>query len=242
MSYLLRCAIWAVLAGIPAFAAMQRAQYAGTLGQSRIGMTIEVGMGEAARGHYFYQKYLTDIPLSVSQNAGSLTLKEQGGGTFHLHFKGNGSEGSEPLYFKNSVGLEGTWTSANGTQTFPVSLALQTVIPGMEGERRYAYVTKESDAAFETRVQAFYRAVMAGDRAAAAKYVSYPLRVNGKTQKTLKTPAEFVAAWDTIFIPAYLARLSKDLPHDMFVHEGMAMLGDGDVWFDDKGAAALNVP
>jgi hypothetical protein len=185
---------------------------------------------------------LTDIPLSVNREAGGLTLKEPGGGTFHLRFKGNGSEGGQPLNFENSVGLEGTWSRANGSQTVLVSLTVQTVISVPQGERRYVDVTSESDAAFEKRVQAFYRAVMAGDRTQAAKYVSYPLRVNGKTARTLRTPDEFVAAWETIFTPAYLALLRNDLPHDMFVRQGMAMLGNGDVWFDAKGAASLNVP
>lgn len=221
--------------------AVQRYQYAGTLGTSRIGMTLVVDAGHASKGHYFYQKYLTDIPLSVNEDTSGLTLNEHDG-TFTLHFKGNGSEGGKPLNFENSVGLEGTWTSGDGSKTFPVDLRLRGLMPGPMDQRRYAMVTNESDAAFEHRVQAFYRAVLAGDRQTAAKYVSYPLRVNGKTNKTLRTPAEFLAAWDTIFMPAYLARLRNDLPHDMFMHNGMAMIGDGDVWFDSKGAAALNVP
>ncbi|HXE15478.1 MAG TPA: hypothetical protein VN633_25365 [Bryobacteraceae bacterium] len=59
--------------------------------------------------------------------------------------------------------------------------------------------------------------------------------------RTIKNAAQLVSAWDSIFTPAFLAHLRDDLPHDMFVHQGMAMLGDGDVWFDAKGAAVLNV-
>jgi hypothetical protein len=241
MNRLVSFGICVISAALPLFAAVQRFQYAGTLGQSRIGMTLFVAGSHSNGGHYFYQKYLTDIPLSVTEGSGGLILKEQNG-TFTLRFKGNGSEGGRPLNFENSVGLEGTWTSGDGSKTLPVNLRMQGLMPGPPDERRYAMVTNESDASFEHRVQAFYRAVMANDRATAAKYVSYPLRVNGKTPKTLKTPAEFIAAWDTIFTPAYLARLRNDLPHDMFMHNGMAMIGNGDAWFDSKGAAALNVP
>lgn len=242
MKYSFRCGVWAIFAAIPALAAVQRLQYTGTLGQSRIGMTLILEAGRARSGHYFYQRYLTDIPLSVGEEPGTITLKESSGGVFQLHFKGNGSEGGKPLNFENSVGMEGAWTSANGSQTFPVNLRLTGMMPGPPDQRRYAMITNEPDVSFEKRVQAFYRAVIAGDRAQAARYVSYPLRVNGKTTRTLRTPAEFIAAWDTIFTPAYLARLRNDLPHDMFMHNGMAMIGDGDAWFDDKGAAALNVP
>jgi uncharacterized protein (DUF2132 family) len=65
--------------------------------------------------------------------------------------------------------------------------------------------------------------------------------VNGKHPQSIQNAAQLITAWDSIFTPSFLARLRNDLPHDLFVHEGMAMLGDGDVWFDAKGAAALNV-
>lgn len=218
----------------------EQMQYSGTLGQSRIGLTLEVENGRATGGHYFYRKYLKDIPLTAKQENGALLLREAGG-EFKLHFKGNGSEGHAPLTFDNSIGLNGTWTSADGARSLPVSLSGQTILPKSEDGRRYSDVTSESDAAFEKRVQAFCRAVLASKRAEAARYVSYPLRVNGKHRRTIKNAAQLMAAWDSIFTPAFLARLRNDLPHDMFVHQGMAMLGDGDVWFDAKGAAVLNV-
>ena len=83
--------------------------------------------------------------------------------------------------------------------------------------------------------------MLEGDRSVAARFVSYPLRVNGNPAKIIKTPAALLAAWDSIFTPDYLTRLRDDLPHDMFVHNGMVMIGAGDVWFDAKGAAVLNV-
>jgi hypothetical protein len=218
----------------------EQVQYSGTLGRSRIGLTLEVENGRAIRGHYFYQKYLKDIPLTVQDENETLLLKEAGG-EFTLHFKGNGREGHEALTFENSIGLDGTWTSADGTRSFPVNLSGETILPKSKDGRRYSDVTSESDAAFEKRVQAFYRAVLSGNRSEAARYVSYPLRVNGKHPRSIRNAAQFIAAWDSIFTPAFLARLHNDLPHNLFVREGMAMLGDGDVWFDAKGAAALNV-
>jgi hypothetical protein len=230
----------AELVATQAPAKVELVQYSGTLGQSRIGLTVQVENGRATGGHYFYQKYLKDIPLTAKQDNGTLQLKEAGG-EFRLHFKGDGSEARAPLTFENSIGLDGTWTSSDGARSLPVSLTGQTVLPTSEDGRRYSDVTAESDARFEKRVQAFYRAVLAGNRSEAAQFVSYPLRVNGKHPRTIRSRAQLLAAWDSIFTPAFLARLRNDLPHDMFVHQGMAMLGDGDVWFDAKGAAALNV-
>jgi hypothetical protein len=104
-------------------------------------------------------------------------------------------------------------------------------------------VTGQSDAAFEAKVQGFYKAALAGDRAAAAKYVSFPLRVNhnGKS-RTIHNAAELAAQWETIFTPAYLTALKNDIPHDLSVIQGQAMLGDGQAFFSDQGATALNIP
>src|SRR5271163_4969387 len=64
--------------------------YEGTLGSTRIGLTVVVKGGNTITGgHYFYAKYLTDIPLTGAMQPGGLTLKGQDGGTFSLKFTGN---------------------------------------------------------------------------------------------------------------------------------------------------------
>jgi hypothetical protein len=217
-----------------------RISYEGTLGQTRIWLTLIVKADNTITGgHYFYAKYLTDIPLTGAMQPGTVTLKGQDGGSFDLKIKGNGSEGSKPMDFNTSVGLEGTW-SKDG-KSLPVKLDAQGMAPA--NGRWYENVTSESDAAFEARAQGFYKAALAGDKATVAKYVDFPLRVNqnGKS-RTIHSSAELSAQWDSIFTPAYLAALKKDIPHDMGVAQGQAMLGAGDVWFGDKGATALNLP
>ena len=106
--------------------------------------------------------------------------------------------------------------------------------------RWYADVTTEPDAAFENRVRAFLRAVIAGDREAAANAVSYPLQVNGTRPTVIRNKAELLASWDRIFTPTLVSQLRAAIPHEMFVHEGNAMLGDGIVWFDARGASTIN--
>jgi hypothetical protein len=71
-------------------------------------------------GHYFYAKYLTDIPLTGTMKAAALSLDGNDGGAFAQKFVGNGSDGGEPLNFENNVGLEGTW-SKDG-KSMPVKL------------------------------------------------------------------------------------------------------------------------
>jgi hypothetical protein len=217
-----------------------RISYEGTLGSTRIGMTLIVkGDNVITGGHYFYAKYLTDIPLTGTMQPGAVTLKGQDGGSFDLRFKGNGSEGGKPLDFNNSVGLEGTWSKEG--KSLPVKLGAGGMSSAVSGW--YADVTDQSDAAFEAKAQAFYKAALAGDKETAAKYVAFPLRVNHNGKgRMIHSAAELTAQWESIFTPAYLAALKKDIPHDMGVSNGQAMLGPGEVWFGDKGVTALNLP
>ncbi len=234
-------AAMAALAAVAQDSTPTQISYEGTLGAARIGLTLIAKGTSITGGHYFYAKYLTDIPLTGSIQPGTLTLKGSDGGAFALKFVGNGSEGGKPLDFNNSVGLEGTW-SKDG-KSLPVKLDMGGQSPVSKSGRWYEQITDESDAAFEARAQGFYKAVLAGDRSVAAKYVDFPLRINQNCKSHMvRTAAELSAQWEKIFTPAYLDMLKKDMPHDMSVVKGQAMLGAGDVWFTSKGASALNLP
>ncbi|WP_082902553.1 hypothetical protein [Paraburkholderia ginsengiterrae] len=219
------------------------AVYEGTLGSQRIGMTLIVKDGQLIPdSHYFYNKHLTDIPLTGTAGR-SLTLKEPGGGTFTLHFEGNGSNGNAPLAFENSIGLSGSWTGPD-SKTYPVALAGGGG-PGPAAPpdtRRYQDVTDKSDTAFEAQAQGFYKAVLTGDRAAAARYVSFPLRVNFSPTRhvQIKTPTELNAQWSKIFNAAWLKKAADAAPHDMPVIRGQAMLGNGLAFFGSSGAEVIN--
>jgi hypothetical protein len=216
--------------------------YDGTLGPAHIGLTLLVKSNNTvAGGHYFYAKYLTDIPLTGALQPSTLVLQGNDGGGFALKFIGNGREGAQALNFDNSVGLEGTW-SMDG-KTLPVKLSMRGRSTVSASGRWYEMVTDDTDAEFEARVQGFYKAALAGDRAAAARYISFPLRVNHNgTSRIVLSASELAAQWDTIFTPAYLAALKNDLPHDLSIVRGQAMLGAGDAFFSSKGATALNLP
>lgn len=221
-----------------------QAAYDGTVGDAKVGMSLALNGNAVTRGHYFYYRYLKDIALTGTQSGSNVTLHEAGG-TFTLHFVGNGSNGDKPLDFPNSVGLEGTWT--DGSKTLPVKLSgggdrsAADTPPGP----RYGDISSESDAAFEARAQGFYFAALKGDPKVAARFVHFPLRVNwGPTRHELiRSPKQLVDNWNRIFTPQYLVALRDAAPHDMPVMKSeYAMLGAGLVYFSDKGAEVVNVP
>lgn len=240
------CAL-ALLLVAPASADPQqvRAQLSGAIGPHPIGVQVIVrDESKLEGGHYFYSKHLVDIPLQGQIKGEQVTLRGADGGVFSLHFVGERPQPGAPLNFENSQGLTGLWT--RGGVSLPVTLQGDWM-RWDPGARLYAPVTDEPDAVFEAKVRRFLTAVQAGDRGAAAKLVSYPASINdgdgSRVRRTsVRNRAEFLAAWDRIFTPAYVAKLGKAAPHDMFVRpgDGMATILDGAIWFDAKGAKAIN--
>jgi hypothetical protein len=216
-------------------------EFEGTVGAHGIGGSVTLKDGTSLdEAHYFYDSQLKNIPLTGAVNGSTVTLTEPGGGVFHLKMQGNGGVGGDGSSLETSVGLRGTWTQ--GAQTLPVALSMDTAYPGEPSAHRYADVTSQSDVAFEARVKRFLDAVLAGDKKLAAATVSYPLAINGPPNYKIRTPAALIANWSRIFTPKLLADLRKAVPHEMFVHEGQAMVDDGTAWFDAKGVVALNEP
>jgi hypothetical protein len=211
----------------------------GKIGTYPVGMQLTVrDHRDFVSGHYFYVKTLTDIPLTGRMDGDILTLREPSGGAFRLHLVSNASTRGQTLTFYNSTGLAGTWTQ--GVRTLPVEIGFSTSYDGPPRARRYAEMTDEPDAVVEARAAKFLKAAVRGDRAAAADAVSYPLRVNGDRPKTIRNKTELLTQWNSIFTPALLVALRDAVPHEMFVRQGMAMVGDGVVWFDAKGAKVIN--
>ncbi|HZY62624.1 MAG TPA: hypothetical protein VFE38_08865 [Edaphobacter sp.] len=235
--------ITTIAAGAQSTTTLDRISFTGSIGQDRVGMVLDVDTaGKVIGGHLFYAKDLKDIPLKAGTQGTGILLYEPEGGQFALRLKGNGSEAGKPLDFNNSVGLEGRWMK--GASSYPVKLAMQSSQQiASSNARWYEDVTTESDANFEAKVQDFYNAVLNGDKTSAAKFVDFPLRVNhnGKSRQ-ITSAAELSAQWDQIFTSACIDAFRKAMPHDMFVRNGMAMLGDGVAWIGAKGVQSINVP
>jgi hypothetical protein len=156
--------------------------YLGDLdGKTIIGMTLHQRDRQRVSGSYFYKKYLKDIPLTGEfTGERDLVLREsdttgQLAGTFTLHFAESDPRhtrgGDAPLTVDV---LTGKWTSADQSKSYPVYLALSTIVGGT-ADHRYRVAGASDDASVERNVQAFCAAVEKGDRQAVAGHVSYPV-------------------------------------------------------------------
>jgi hypothetical protein len=211
----------------------------GTIGPYRIGLNYTVCRNtELVAAHYFYASQLKNVPLTGTVRGESVALQGTDGSTFRLHFVGNGSNGDQPLTFYNSIGLRGSWSL--GGRDLPTELQFEHSTENPE-QRLYSQVTSQSDAAFETMVKSAQEAILKGDPNAASKYIHFPLKVNAEPRSfSIGSQTELQRHWSQIFTDDFLAKLRNDVPHEMLVHDGEAMLGDGELWFDDRGLVTVN--
>ena len=216
-------------------------------GKTVIGMTLHQRDGQKVNGSYYYKRYLKDIALTGEfTGERDLVLREndtkgQLAGTFTLHFAE-----SDPRHTRTGDALTvdvlaGKWTSADQSKSYSVYLALSTVVGGTAGQR-YRVAGASDDALVERNVQAFCTAVKEGDRKTAAGLVSYPamFSLDGRRSRA-RNEQEFLADYDQIFTEKFVEKIRNSIPHNMFANSQGIMIGDGAVWFNEKGRVkALN--
>jgi len=211
----------------------------GTLGPYRIGANLTVrNHTTLIAAYYFYAKNPIDIPLTGQITGEQIRLNEPSGGRFTLHFETTDKTARHPLNFYNATALTGTWEGQG--HTYPVHLGIDQ-IDSPQGAERYKNVTSASPQAFEAMVQRFLHDAHTGNKADMANTISFPLRINAATTYILRNRSALYARWHTVFTSCLKAELEKAVPHDMFVHDSMAMVSNGAVWFDAHGAAVFNL-
>jgi hypothetical protein len=213
--------------------------YRGTLnGTTIIGLALLHGPDRELHGSYFYKRYLKDIPLKGKYIADrDIELREYDDSgsiraTFHLRFAET-DPAFRDQHLKEEV-LVGTWNS--GSKTYPVHLSLADEIFVDEESRRYESMGVTHKSEFEKEAEKFYFAVLQGDKRAALQQVQYPLLVFlSKKKLVVHSSSELLHNWNKIFTPEYVACLARGIPHNMFVNYRGAMIGNGEIWFDEKG-------
>ena len=138
--------------------------------------------------------------------------------------------------------LTGKWTSADQSKSYPVYLALTTIVAGATEGKRYRVAGATNDAFVERNIQAFCSAVERGDRKTAAGFISYPVAFSLAGKRTrARNEQEFLADYDRIFMAPFVEKVRNAVPHNMFANSEGIMIGDGAVWFNEKGRVkALN--
>ena len=87
-------------------------------------------------------------------------------------------------------------------------------------------------AKFREVMTAFQQAVQKHDASAVAALVSYPIDINPHTKQVLhiRTPAAFIAQYNSIITRHITDVVEKQKYEDLFVNYQGAMFGSGEVW------------
>jgi len=212
----------------------QTTVYQGTInGNVAIGLALVQDSGKQFYGWFFYRRDLKDFDIQGEAVAGqkfAFTLRQLDArgtviGTFQLHSHSDEAHPDQAGNFFPQT-LEGVWTDAEHRRTYPVALTMQ-----------HQSMVAENEPALERNAQAFYFALLQGNKKKAARHVHYPLRIYVAGEKSARNPSEFLRDYDRIFTADYLACLQQDVPHHMFHRNGQAMIAGGALWFDQRGYA-----
>lgn len=183
--------------------------------------------------HYFYDRVMSDIPLSIGESSNELVFRGTDGSRLVLRPMIYVSHPWDPAVAPaQSVDkadfFQGSWSL--GARTIPVKFQFS-----------FAGSDQVPDASNEHYARAFIRGILTNNPDEAAGAITYPLVVNGRCGTIIRDEAAFRANWSDIATPALMDSLRSAVPHDMFGKDGLTMVGDGVVWFGDRGAAILNV-
>jgi hypothetical protein len=78
---------------------------------------------------------------------------------------------------------------------------------------------------------ALQAAVAAGDRAAVAAMVAYPLQTTIAGEPTIGSAAGFLRHYDRLLTPAVVAAIERQTYASLFANAEGVMIGDGEIWF-----------
>src|SRR5436305_4124513 len=186
------------------------AEYLGTLSNHEIiGLSLIHGPGKRLHGAYFYKKDLRDISVEGEyKGQRDIVLREHNSdgsvrSVFQLHFAEHGPRRRFAPELDEEI-LLGFWTEAKGGKSYPVFLDMQTMwdtdVMTVGGKHPYA-----STPELEQNAQAFYFAVLKGDKQTAANHVFFPLHMNSSRVKTVHNRTEFLRLYDQTFTKDYVA-------------------------------------
>ncbi len=218
------------------------ADYLGAMGNTiAIGMTLHTD-GHILNGTYFYKKDLKDIPIkgeyTSDRNVHLVEYDLSGNprGAFSLRFVEHDSRGPAGLLTEEV--LRGKWASSDGRQSYSVFLEMQDGWPAKDCSDRYKVAGAEDQAVVERNAQAFYFAVLKGDRKKVAAYIHFPFIFNYHSHRQeLSNTEEFFRYYNSIFTENFVAKIAKGIPHNMFANWQGIMIGSGEVWFGPDGKA-----
>ncbi|HLX13015.1 MAG TPA: hypothetical protein VKS81_09395 [Bacteroidota bacterium] len=200
-------------------------------------------IGKPITGYYYFVGTSQDLPISgSSENNGTFKFTHRdSSGRILSRFVGAFPE-SDPMHrFGNRelsiYEMEGKYFSGNDSAGISFYLKYESGTPSLGNNNWYSLIGVSSEREFERNVRQFQDAVIKGDKETVASFMSYPITVGTKPHQKgerIRNSKSFLAAYDRIFTKSYVLKITEADTHHMFVNYQGAMIGNGEVWFNEK--------
>lgn len=198
--------------------------FEGTLGKSKINLSIYMLEDNSIVGNYCYNKFDTKISISGQIVNNEIRLATNDENSPFEEFTGFFKTENVDLYI-------GTWTNAN--KTLPFSLTLQS------SGRTNLYKRYNDFYGADYEVERFMKnvktAIIKKDKIWLSKHINFPISVaiSGKKRTIIKNKTQFIANFDKIFHPDYTNRVKNACTCNMFSNYQGAMIGNGIIWIQN---------
>lgn len=132
-----------------------------------------------------------------------------------------------------------------GVQAFASDLVISP--PGADGSGCDLFVAGfDSKEPFLKFFEQLKQAAAKKDKSALSGLILYPLRVNGKNARTIRTRADFLSQFDSLFTSRVQTVIEKQQLDRLFCRDQGIMFGGGEIWVGlskgKVGIKTLNLP
>ena len=182
------------------------------------------------KGNYCYKKYEERIQLIGKIKGNNIELQEIIGGKYKGSFKGKISTNGPDLFI-------GTWTY--GSQILNFKLSLNSICGGGYEHRYDDFDGGDIDV--ENFMKKVKVAILKGNKEWLANHVYFPIEVDiNKRNVSIKNKRKFVDNFDIIFYEKFKDKIKSFCVCNMFNNSHGVMLGNGEIWINQKSFSAEN--
>ena len=202
--------------------------FSGKLGATEFQLSIYIPDSGELKGNYCYKKYETKIQLFGQLKGDQIELTEFVHGKPNGHFSGK-------VFTDNMDRFEGAWTDSSGTRRLDFKMTLESACYAKSSEHRY-FDFSGTDNDVENFMKRIKTSVFKGDKEWIANHINYPLTttLNGHKTIKIKNRQQLIDNFDQIFYQAFKDKLRSFCVCNMFHNYQGTMLGNGDIWINDK--------
>ena len=208
--------------------------FEGKIDSSDIQLSLYLFENGEIKGNYCYKKYETKIQLFGHLSGNEIELTEMIGNTENGFFKGK-------IFTDSLDRFEGKWKNKTKTKELKFELTLSSICSG-------SYVFRYSSAFYGTtsEIENFMKqiktSILNNDKNWLSNHICYPITVTLNKTRTVKitNKKELLENYDKIIHNDFKKKISEYYTVNLFNNWRGAMIGNGEIWINNKPNSTEN--